>query len=134
MKILVMKGGFLPTRGTEGSAGLDLKSTESYSARNCLLKIPIKIKLAIPKNYYGHICCRSSLAAKGCSIEAGIIDQDYRGEIKVLLRVRDQHMEIKVGDSIAQLILKPYYSPELEIVNTLDTTNRGDGGFGSTSI
>ena len=133
MKVKVLDGGFMPTRGSVGSAGLDLRSTEDYELKNCLQKIPIKIQLSIPKNYYGHICCRSSLAKKGCSIEAGIIDQDYRGEIQVMLRVREQ-LTIKKGDRIAQLIIKPYYNIELEEVESLDQTTRGEGGFGSTGI
>lgn len=133
MQVKVLEGGFMPLRGSVGSAGLDLKATQDYQLVNCLQKIPIKIKLAIPKDHYGHICCRSSLAKKGCSIEAGIIDQDYRGEIQVMLRVREP-LTIKKGDKIAQLIIKPYYHTELVKVDELDQTSRGDGGFGSTGI
>ena len=133
MQVKVLEGGFMPSRGSVGSAGLDLKATQDYQLVNCLQKIPIKIKLAIPKDHYGHICCRSSLAKKGCSIEAGIIDQDYRGEIQVMLRVREP-LTIKKGDKIAQLIIKPYYHTELVKVDELDQTSRGDGGFGSTGI
>ena len=133
MQVKVLEGGFMPSRGSVGSAGLDLKATQDYQLVNCLQKIPIKIKLAIPKEHYGHICCRSSLAKKGCSIEAGIIDQDYRGEIQVMLRVREP-LTIKKGDKIAQLIIKPYYHTELVKVDELDQTSRGDGGFGSTGI
>lgn len=133
MQVKVLDGGFIPTRGSEGSAGLDLRSTKDYELNNCLQKIPIKIKLAIPKNHYGHICCRSSLAKKGCSIEAGIIDQDYRGEIQVMLRVREA-LSIKRGDKIAQIIIKPYHHTEIQVVQDLDKTSRGEGGFGSTGI
>tara|TARA_B100000902_G_scaffold399596_1_gene471254 strand:- start:2797 stop:3198 length:402 start_codon:yes stop_codon:yes gene_type:complete len=133
MEVKVLEGGFMPSRGSVGSAGLDLKATQDYQLVNCLQKIPIKIKLAIPKDHYGHICCRSSLAKKGCSIEAGIIDQDYRGEIQVMLRVREP-LTIKKGDRVAQLIIKPYYHTELVKVDELDQTSRGDGGFGSTGI
>lgn len=133
MQVKVLEGGFMPLRGSVGSAGLDLKATQDYQLVNCLQKIPIKIKLSIPKDHYGHICCRSSLAKKGCSIEAGIIDQDYRGEIQVMLRVREP-LTIKKGDKIAQLIIKPYYHTELVKVDELDQTSRGDGGFGSTGI
>lgn len=133
MEVKVLEGGFMPSRGSVGSAGLDLKATQDYQLVNCLQKIPIKIKLAIPNDHYGHICCRSSLAKKGCSIEAGIIDQDYRGEIQVMLRVREP-LTIKKGDKIAQLIIKPYHHTELVKVDELDQTFRGDGGFGSTGI
>lgn len=131
MKVLLMENGYMPTRGTPGSAGFDLKSTKEYKLKNCLQKIPLAIKLGLPKNYYGHICCKSSLAAQGCSVEAGVIDEDYRGEVSVMLRVRDTHLHIKKGQKIAQLLIIPYYK-EIEQVESLDTTKRGTGGFGST--
>ena len=134
MKVKVLEGGFMPTRGSEGSVGLDLRATEDYELKNCLQKLPIKIKLQIPQKYYGHICCRSSLAKKGCSIEAGIIDQDYRGEIQVMLRVRETKLSIKKGDRIAQLLIIPYYDNDIQQVQQLNQTDRGEGGFGSTGI
>lgn len=134
MKVLLLEGGYLPTRGSTHSAGYDLKATKEYNLKNTLKKIPIGIKIKLPDNHYGHICCRSSLAKRGCSIEAGIIDQDYRGEICVMLRTRETEIEIKKGDRIAQLLVIPCYMKEIEQVSYLDDTERGEGGFGSTGI
>jgi dUTP pyrophosphatase len=65
------------------------------------------------------------------TVEAGVVDEDYRGEIMVLLRVREA-MELKRGWKIAQMVITPYATPEIVEVDELGETERGSGAFGST--
>lgn len=122
--------GILPERGSAGSAGLDLYLPTDYDLEPGLHLLPIGIKMSIPYNHYGQILCRSSLAIKGCSIEGGVIDQDYRGEIKVLLRTI-QKLSFQKGDKIAQIVIIPYWSGT-PVIEKLNETRRGEKGFGST--
>jgi len=82
----------------------------------------------------GRVAPRSGLAVKhSIHTGAGVIDADYRGEVKVVLfNFSDIDFEIKEGDRIAQLILERIYTPDVKVVPVLETTVRGDGGFGST--
>ena len=124
--------GFLPQRASEGAAGLDLYLPNDKDLKPGLHLISIGIKASLPAGYYGQIFCRSSLAIKGCSIEGGVIDQDYRGEIKVLLRTR-RDLKFHKGDKIAQMVVLPYWSGKPIQINTkLDETRRGEKGFGSS--
>ena len=93
--------------------------------------------MAIPEGNYGRIAPRSGLAAKhSIDVGAGVIDSDYRGEVKVLLfNLSDTDFEVKPGDRIAQLIIEKYTMTEIqEVEGKLDDTVRGEGGFGSTGI
>lgn len=127
----------VPTRGSSFSAGYDLVADES-------LKIPVNnramistgIAIALPTKHFGRIAPRSGLALKnGIDVLAGVIDEDYRGEVKVILyNSGDEDFTINKGDRIAQLIIQSYLAPVLEVTNTLDDTVRSEGGFGSTGI
>ncbi|KAL3481175.1 dUTPase-like protein [Aspergillus californicus] len=124
-----------PTRGSAFAAGYDL-----YSAKE--ITIPAKGKalvdtglaIAVPEGTYGRIAPRSGLASKHfIDTGAGVIDADYRGEVKVLLfNFSDVDFTIKEGDRVAQLILERIYTPEVMIVEELAESVRGAGGFGST--
>lgn len=124
-----------PTLATSGSVGYDLFSTEDvdilpYSRR----LVDTGLMMAIPYGYYGRIAPRSSLAITySIDIGAGVIDPDYRGEIKVLMiNNSNQKYMVKKGDKIAQLILEKVLITEVKVVRQLNTTIRGSGGFGST--
>lgn len=121
-----------------GDAGCDL-----YSARDIELRpgehnmVPTGVALAIPDGYAGFVQPKSGLAAKhgiGVLNSPGLIDSKYRGEIKVILINLDneESFHIKRGDKIAQLVIQPVLSVDFRIVNELDETTRGDGGFGSS--
>lgn len=89
--------------------------------------------IAPPPGTYTHIAPRSSMAIKGISVYAGIVDADYRGNISVLLHNSTAAaIHISRGKKVAQIIFKPYLSPQIMEVTNLDTTDRGPGGFGST--
>lgn len=104
---------------------------------NCIVKIPTGIYLEIPSGYECQIRTRSGMASKGiCVVNSpGTIDSDYRGEVCILLiNHSDEWYPINHGDRIAQLVFNKIEQPKLELVGSLDSTERGEGGFGSTGI
>jgi len=127
------KNAQLPTRGDPFAAGLDLYASEDHLVTKKQTLVSTGVAMAIPEGYFGNIRSRSGMAYKhGVFTEAGIIDSSYRGEIKVLMYTNSEDYQIKKGDRIAQLIIQPYSTMNPVQVNTLDTTERGNGGFGST--
>jgi dUTP pyrophosphatase len=124
---------FVPTKKSTGAAGYDLIAPKGGVLSTGLNTVRIGIQIALPPGNYGRIACRSSLAAKNISVEAGVIDNDYRGEIIVLLRNHSEEpYHYRKGHRIAQLILTPYTDASVMVVDELTETARGDGGFGST--
>ncbi|XP_059769332.1 deoxyuridine 5'-triphosphate nucleotidohydrolase, mitochondrial isoform X2 [Balaenoptera ricei] len=124
-----------PTRGSERAAGYDLYSAYDYTVppmEKALVKTDIQI--ALPSGCYGRVAPRSGLAAKHfIDVGAGVIDEDYRGNVGVVLfNFGKEKFEVKKGDRIAQLICERIFYPEIEEVQVLDDTERGSGGFGST--
>ncbi|CAM1506726.1 Fc.00g063670.m01.CDS01 [Cosmosporella sp. VM-42] len=125
----------LPTRGSAFAAGYDL-----YASRDIVIPargkalVSTDISMAAPAGTYGRIAPRSGLASKHfIDTGAGVIDEDYRGEVKVLLfNHAETDFEIKEGDRIAQLVLERIYTPEVVEVQELEESVRGAGGFGST--
>ena len=128
---------FLPTKGSEQAAGYDLYSIEEkvIPAGGKEL-VGTGISMAIPIGNYGRVAPRSGLAVKNfIDVGAGVIDADYRGEVKVLLfNFAPTEFKVNVGDRIAQLIIEKYTKTEVEEVVDLDQTERGEGGFGSTGV
>jgi len=128
-----------PARQTPLSAGYDLKSVESYALQPHQRKlISTGLAMALEDEdfqCYGQVASRSSLAVKGIDIGAGVIDQDYRGEIKVLMiNHSDNEFVINEGDRIAQLIIIRNVTPTTYITSQLPKTIRGEKGFGSTGV
>ncbi|KAM3961198.1 deoxyuridine triphosphatase [Aphomia sociella] len=126
---------FTPTKGSEKAAGLDMKSAYDcmVPARGkALVKTDLQIEL--PPGCYGRVAPRSGLALKNCiDVGAGVIDEDYRGNIGVILfNHSDEDFIVKKGDRIAQLICEKIYYPNVVEVKDLTETKRGEGGFGST--
>ncbi|XP_039073979.1 deoxyuridine 5'-triphosphate nucleotidohydrolase, mitochondrial isoform X1 [Hyaena hyaena] len=124
-----------PTKGSARAAGYDLYSAYDYTVppmEKALVKTDIQI--ALPSGCYGRIAPRSGLAAKHfIDVGAGVIDEDYRGNVGVVLfNFGKEKFEVKKGDRIAQLICERIFYPEIEEVQVLDDTERGSGGFGST--
>ncbi|XP_013385023.1 deoxyuridine 5'-triphosphate nucleotidohydrolase, mitochondrial-like [Lingula anatina] len=126
-----------PTKGSHLAAGYDLYSAYDYevpSKGKVLAKTDIQI--AVPDGCYGRVAPRSGLALKNfIDVGAGVIDEDYRGNVGVLLfNFGEQPFKVNKGDRIAQLICERIYLPDIEEVEKLDDTARGEGGFGSTGI
>ncbi|KAI4306319.1 hypothetical protein L6164_029607 [Bauhinia variegata] len=127
----------LPSRASPLSAGYDLSSAAETKvpARGKAL-VPTDLSISIPEGTYARMAPRSGLAWKH-SIDTGasVIDADYRGPIWVLLfNHSDSDFEVKVGDRIGQLIIERIMIPEVVEVQDLDSTVRGEGGFGSTGV
>jgi dUTP pyrophosphatase len=126
----------IPSRANETDAGADLFSVEDVVIGPMQRKmISTGIALQIPENYYGRVAPRSGLAVKnGIDVLAGVVDSSYRGEIKVVLINTDKNEEfnVKKGDKIAQLIIESHHNFDFVITDSLEETNRGSGGFGST--
>ena len=128
--------GVTPQRGSAHSAGLDLYSVdhgEIQPGGRQLIKTGIAI--SIPHGFFGSIRPRSGLALN-CGIDtmAGVIDSDYTGEIGVILINHSDYLfSFSSGDKIAQLVIQPHHTDfAIEVVDSLDATGRGEGGFGST--
>ena len=142
LKILVLKikkihpAAITPTK-VRRAAGFDLYATEDVTVfKNA--KISTGLQMVIPTGYYGRIAPRSSLADNfGIQINAGVIDEDYRGEIKILMcrpNATDSCI-LKKGERIAQIIIEKCAHPEIQVVDEFspeDATERNTGGFGST--
>ena len=127
----------LPVRSTPGAVGYDISSSEAtvVAARGSKL-IATGLSMAIPSGFYGRVAPRSGLAVKkSIHVGAGVVDPDYRGEVRVLLfNLGDADFAIEVGDRIAQLVLEQCATPPVVEVDSLDDTLRSHGGFGSTGV
>lgn len=128
-----------PTYGSEGAAGGDLRSAESKSvviAPGETAFVGTGIAVEIPAGYVGLVFARSGLACKqglAPANKVGVIDCDYRGEIKVALHNHGKEERVVApGDRVAQLVIVPYVCARFEETDDLGATERGDGGFGST--
>jgi dUTP pyrophosphatase len=134
---LLNRHAVLPARGRPGDAGLDLRATERVSLPHAGRRVVgTGIAVALPPGVAGLVTPRSGLAAEhGVTLlnAPGLIDPNYRGEIRVILHnTGERRYTVEIGDRIAQLLLVPYWMPELEAVEALGTSDRGADGFGSS--
>lgn len=141
LPIKCISKGDLPVYKTTGAAGADLTALLSEPIVIKPFKramVPTGLTLAIPEGYEVQIRPRSGLAAKnGVTVlnTPGTIDSDYRGEIKVILiNLGDEDFTVNNGDRIAQMVVQKVEQASFEIVDNLDETERGSGGFGSTGV
>ena len=131
----------IPQYETSGASGLDLaadiKTNISLKPGDQTL-VSTGLAIAIPQGFEVQIRPRSGLAAKkGITVlnTPGTIDADYRGEIKIILiNHSKENFVIKNGERIAQMVVCPVIQAKLEVVEELNNTDRGSGGFGSTGI
>jgi len=139
VKIVNTSGNPLPSYSTEFSAGMDLRANLD---KPVILKpmervlIPTGLFIELPKGYEAQIRPRSGLAIKkGITVlnTPGTIDSDYRGEICVIMiNLSQEDFEISNGERICQMIISKHETVELEQVDVLEETERGEGGFGHT--
>lgn len=128
----------VPTKGSPLAAGFDLSSamdTVVPTGGRCVISTDLAIE--VPEGTYGRVAPRSGLAVKiGLDVGAGVIDRDYRGVVGVVLFNHGNHdFLVRKGDRIAQLILEKIDETHVvEVVDELEGTLRGDGGFGSTGV
>jgi len=127
----------LPCRATEGAAGYDIASSEDMTIpKHDRRLVNTELAIALPRGTCGKLMSRSGLASKHkIDVGAGIIDWDYRGQVKVLLiNHGEEDFNVKIGDRIAQLIVHQVLHQDFHEAIELDDTKRGEGGFGSTLI
>lgn len=129
----------LPAYATEGSSGLDLRAFITAPIQLAPLErtlVPTGLHIALPECWEAQVRPRSGLAIKQgltCLNTPGTIDADYRGEIKVILiNLSNEQQVIQDGDRIAQIVFQKIEKMEWQLVDNLDTTQRGAGGFGHT--
>lgn len=140
MKIKIKKldpKAVIPTRGSDAAAGVDLHAPKALVIHpNSNGVVSTGLAVEIPDGYFGAIFARSGMATRKGLRPAncvGVIDSDYRGEIKVVLHNdSDIIRPVQEGDRIAQLVILPYEPIEFDEVDELNDTDRGIGGFGST--
>jgi dUTP pyrophosphatase len=126
-----------PAYATDGAAGLDVVAAEDLTlAPGRRHAVATGFAIAIPPGYEVQVRPRSGLALKNgitCLNTPGTIDEDYRGEVKVILaNLGDQPFEVRRGERIAQLVPAPVLKASFREVSELSETSRGTGGFGST--
>ena len=152
MKIMLDSGATMPTRAHPTDAGLDLCAAEDviidcpgtkiyYFDGSVGFEAPCEtidtgVHIAFDPGTYGKIESRSGLNVKHHVVSCGgVIDEGYTGSIKVkLYNFGTEEYHVRKGDKIAQLVIMPYLTPEIEVVDYLDETERGDAGFGSTGV
>ncbi len=133
MKVMLDPGAKMPSRAHLTDAGMDLFAMESVNIPPCgYVKLDTGTHVAIPKNYVGLVTSKSSLMQQGITCR-GTIDSGYRGSIQaVLFNHSHNYVKIEKGQKVTQLVILPIITPELELVESLEETDRGDGGFGSS--
>ncbi|HWD38800.1 MAG TPA: dUTP diphosphatase [Fimbriimonas sp.] len=135
--IVVAEGCSLPKYQTSGAAGLDLCLAEDVELEPMQRSVvPTGIRLAIPEGYEGQVRPRSGLAARqGIAMvnSPGTIDSDYRGEVQlVLINFGSSVVKLVKGERVGQIVFCPVARAQLLLVDSLDETERNEGGFGST--
>lgn len=137
LKIKLDPGAFMPERAHADDAGLDLFFPNNVHWKQfwvgSRISIDTGVHVAIPRGYVGKIEAKSGLMVNQGIITAGTIDSGYTGSINVtLFNFGEESIKIKPGMKIAQLVIYPIITPEIVLVDKLEETERGDGGFGST--
>ena len=133
MKIVLDENAVMPSRSHEWDAGLDLYSRESrYVRPGEHVVFDTGVHVEIPKGYVGLITSKSGLMAKGIT-SRGTIDSGYTGSIRaVLFNHGERGYLVQKGDKITQMVVLPVLIEGVELTDTLEETERGAGGFGST--
>lgn len=150
IEVKVEEGGKLPTKAHDSDAGFDVYTTEQITLYpGQVKKVPLNIRLKLPTSTWAEITTKSGLGSKGQLVYAGVIDQNYRGIVHVIMTninliegldengiplMRTTPIIINKGDKVAQMIMNSYSDQYyLEQVESLDmNTDRGEGGFGSS--
>lgn len=132
------KQAYAPVKATPHAAGFDLRSAYDYEIPAHGYKlVKTDLQIALPENTYGRIAPRSGLALNfHIGVGGGVVDADYRGNVGVILfnHSPTETFRVSQGDRIAQLICEVICHPQLQELEQLDETGRGQKGFGSTGI
>lgn len=138
---VISRSGVLPGYATDGASGLDLRAYLDESITLAPMErrlISTGIFIQIPEGYEGQVRARSGLAIKhgiGLVNSIGTIDSDYRGELKIpMINFGSEEFTVHNGDRVAQLVIAAYERVEPVLVEEVDDTERGAGGFGHTGV
>ena len=126
-----------PSYANPGDAGFDLYAAEeTIISPGQRMLVRSGIKMAVPEGYVGLIWDKSGRAAKdGLKTMAGVLDSGYRGEILIVMHnLSDKEVKIEKNHKVAQMLIQPIHKAEFEEVESLDDTQRGEGGFGSSGL
>jgi len=135
LPVLLGEGASLPEYASAGAAGADLRASEPVEiAPGARAAVPTAVRLQIPPGHVGLVWPRSGLAVRhGIDTMAGVIDSDYRGEVRVVLvNHGEEPFRVARGDRVAQLLLQRVERVAFAASAAIDDTDRGTGGFGST--
>lgn len=145
---IILCGGVMPQKQTEGSGAYDLHVPEDTLVMNGRQIIRLGLRIGLPKGYIARVEPRSGYASKGmegysasptsvtrydCDVLHGIVDSDYTGIIGVIVHNHDLPFHIAKGTRIAQMTLCKVETADFEVVDELEATERGEGGFGHTN-
>ena len=140
MKVKIKKlheDGVIPSYAKPGDAGMDLVAvSETWNDDNTMVTYGTGLAIEIPEGHVGLLFPRSSVSKTSLSLAncVGVIDSGYRGEVMFKFRYLEEGMVYDVGDRVGQILILPYPSIEFEEVEELSSTDRGEGGFGSTGV
>lgn len=134
IKVMLDAGAYAPVRAHRQDAGLDLKSplrVALYAGQSAIIDTGVHVQ--IPDGYVGMLKSKSGLNVKYGLLSEGVIDAGYTGSIVVKLYNHGKRdIMIEEGDKVSQLVILPIITPEIDIVDRLDESDRGSDGFGST--
>ena len=134
MKIKLESWAFIPERAHATDAGADLRSPKDVLVMPQSSAVSdTGVHIELPPNTVGMLKSKSGLNVKHGIVSEGVIDVGYTGSIRIkLYNHSDDPYEVKAGDKISQLVVMPILTPSFELVEELEETERGNGGFGST--
>ena len=134
IKVKLDEGAFAPHSAHEADAGYDIRTPiDFWVVGGSSTTVDTGVHIQIPKGYVGFLKSKSGLNVKHSLTGEGVIDSGYTGSIQVKLYNNSQSSRFfERGDKIIQIVLLPIIKPEIEIVDSLEDTERGDNGFGST--
>ena len=135
MNVVLDDGAYMPERAHPTDAGLDLRTPIAVKLwPNESVSIDTGVHVQLPAGTYGKIESKSGLNVKQSIVCCGgVIDENYTGSIVVkLYNLGHRAYAFQAGDKIAQMIIQPYWAPDMQLVDKLGATDRGDAGFGST--
>lgn len=135
MRVKLDERAFEPIRAHKTDAGLDLRTPIEFTIRpHDSYVIDTGVHIELPKGTYGQLFSKSGLNVKHSIVSlGGTVDEGYTGSIVVkLYNESDKEYHFNAGDKVVQLVIMNYIAPDIEYVDRLDDTERGDNGFGST--
>jgi dUTP pyrophosphatase len=139
MKVMLDSGAYMPERAHDLDAGYDLRMPDGLDEvtlyGGSAVIIDTGVHMEIPQGHVGFIKSKSGLNVKNDLTATGVVDAGYTGSIVVKLYNHGRYIKkFNSGDKLTQIVILPIFTPDLELVDSLDKTERGNNGFGSTGV